>query len=106
MTTIQVTDTVSADTPNSGTLNTGIDHEGSPQATLAGRIFNQRILHRLSGSRYLGLSAFLFAFLQTLCPALIAISAMRVFIGLGALAAAAGTDAQPAGGMQTGSASL
>ena len=88
MTTIQVTDTRSADTPNTGTLNTGINHAGSPQATLAGRI-----LHRLSGSRYLGLSAFLFAFLQTLCPALIAISAVRVFIGLGALAAAAGTDA-------------
>jgi MFS family permease len=56
-----------------------------------------RILDRITRSRYLGLSAFLFAFLQTLCPAVIAISAVRVFIGLGALAAAAGTDAQPHG---------
>jgi hypothetical protein len=54
-----------------------------------------RILERTTGSRYLGLSSFLFAFLQTLCPAVIAISAVRVFIGLGALAAAAGTDAPP-----------
>ena len=87
---IQVTDTVSTDTPNTGTLNNGINHAGSPPATLAGRVLN-----RVSGSRYLGLSAFLFAFLQTVCPALIAISAVRVFIGLGALAAVAGTDAQP-----------
>ena len=52
---------------------------------------------RIAGSRYLGLSAFLFAFLQALCPAVIALSAVRVFIGLGALAAAAGTDAAPRG---------
>ena len=90
---MKVTDTLSADTPNTGALNTGINHAGSSQATLARRIPARRILDRLSGSRYLGLSAFLFAFLQTLCPALIAISAVRVFIGLGALAAAAGTDA-------------
>jgi hypothetical protein len=48
---------------------------------------------RIADSRYLGISAFLFAILQTLCPAVIAISAVRVFIGLGALAAAAGTNA-------------
>lgn len=53
------------------------------------------LAERIAGSRYLGLSAFLFAFLQTLCPAVIAISAVRVFIGLGALAAAAGTNAPP-----------
>ncbi len=68
----------------------------SPQSTVA---------ERIAGSRYLGLSAFLFAFLQTLCPAVIALSAVRVFIGLGALAAAAGTMRSHAGGMQTGSAS-
>jgi MFS family permease len=55
------------------------------------------VVEQIAGSRYLGLSAFLFAFLQALCPAVIAISAVRVFIGLGALAAAAGTDAQPRG---------
>jgi hypothetical protein len=55
------------------------------------------LAERLAGSRYLGISAFLFAFLQTLCPAIIAISAVRVFIGLGALAAAAGTDVAPRG---------
>jgi MFS family permease len=59
---------------------------GAPQTTLA---------ERIGGSRYLGLSAFLFALLQTLCPAVIALSAVRVAIGLGALAAAAGTNAPP-----------
>jgi hypothetical protein len=57
----------------------------------------QPISERIAGSRYLGISAFLFAILQTLCPAVIAISAVRVFIGLGALAAAAGTNAPPHG---------
>jgi hypothetical protein len=52
---------------------------------------------RIAGWRYLGVSAFLFAFLQALCPAVIALSAVRVFIGLGALAAAAGTDAPATG---------
>jgi MFS family permease len=51
------------------------------------------LVERIAGSRYLGVSAFLFAFLQTLCPAVIALSAVRVLIGLGALAAAAATDA-------------
>jgi MFS family permease len=47
--------------------------------------------------RYLGLSTFLFALLQTLCPAVIALSAVRVGIGLSSLAIAAGTDAAPRG---------
>jgi hypothetical protein len=61
---------------------------GAPRPPLA---------ERIAGWRYLGVSAFLFALLQTLCPAVIAISAVRVFIGLGALAIAAGTDAPPRG---------
>ena len=52
---------------------------------------------RIAGARYLGISAFLFAFLQALCPAVIAFSAVRVAIGLGALAAAAGSDVPPHG---------
>ncbi len=48
-------------------------------------------LERIVGSRYVTFSALLFAALQALCPAVIAISAVRVLIGLGALAAAAGT---------------
>jgi hypothetical protein len=48
---------------------------------------------RIADSRYLGISAFLFAALQTICPAVVAIGALRVFIGLGALAAAVGTSA-------------
>jgi len=55
-----------------------------PEPTLA---------ERIGGWRYLSLSAFLFAFLQTICPALVAIGAVRVFLGLGALALAAGTGA-------------
>jgi hypothetical protein len=47
--------------------------------------------------RYLGVGTFLMALLQALCPAVIALSAVRVAIGLGALAAAAGTDAAPTG---------
>jgi MFS family permease len=52
---------------------------------------------RIASWRYLGISSFLFALLQALCPAVIALSAVRVAIGLGALAAAAGSDAQPRG---------
>jgi hypothetical protein len=48
---------------------------------------------RIAGSRFVSVSAFLFAALQALCPAVIAFSAVRVFIGLGALAIAAGTNA-------------
>ena len=47
--------------------------------------------------RYLGFGTFLMALLQALCPAVIAFSAVRVAIRLGALAAAAGTDAAPTG---------
>ena len=54
-------------------------------------------IERILGSRSVGVMALLFAALQALCPALIAISAVRVVIGLGALAAAAGTDAAPRG---------
>jgi hypothetical protein len=46
-----------------------------------------------SGSRYLGSSAFVFALLQSLCPAVIGLSAVRVAIGAGALVFAAGTAA-------------
>ena len=55
------------------------------------------VSERIAGARYLGISAFFFAFLQALCPAVIAFSAVRVAIGLGALAAAAGSDAPPHG---------
>jgi hypothetical protein len=55
------------------------------------------IAERIAGSRYLGFSTFLFALLQALCPAVIAISAVRVAIGLGALAIAAGSDAPARG---------
>jgi hypothetical protein len=48
---------------------------------------------RIAGWRYLGVSAFLFALLQTICPAVVALGTLRVFIGLGALAAAVGTSA-------------
>jgi hypothetical protein len=51
------------------------------------------LAERIASWRYLGLSAFLFALLQTICPAVVALGAVRVFIGLGALAAAVGTNA-------------
>lgn len=54
-------------------------------------------VERILGSRSVGVTALLFAALQALCPAVIAISAVRVVIGVGALAAAAGTDAAPTG---------
>ena len=44
-----------------------------------------------SGMRYVGVSAFFFALLQSLCPAVIALSAVRLAIGVGAVAFAAGT---------------
>src|ERR1700748_121935 len=47
---------------------------------------------RILGSRYVSISAFLFAALQALCPAVIAFSAVRSLIAVGALALAAGTD--------------
>ena len=79
---------------------TGNAAENTATPPLPGGIsepISDRITERIAGSRYLGISAFLFAILQTLCPAVIGISAVRVFIGLGALAAAAGTNAQPHG---------
>jgi hypothetical protein len=42
-------------------------------------------------------SSFLFAVLQAACTAVFVISGIRVLIGLGALAAAVGTDAPPQG---------
>jgi hypothetical protein len=51
------------------------------------------LAERVAGWRYLGLSSFLFAFLQAVCPALVALGAVRLFLGLGALAAAAGASA-------------
>lgn len=43
-----------------------------------------------SGLRYLSLSAFVFALLQSICPAFIALGAVRLAIGLGSLVLAAG----------------
>lgn len=51
------------------------------------------LAERVAEWRYLGLSSFLFAFLQAVCPALVALGAVRLFLGLGALAAAAGAGA-------------
>jgi NADH:ubiquinone oxidoreductase subunit 2 (subunit N) len=48
-------------------------------------------------SRWLSWSSFLFALLQSACAAVLAVSGIRVAIGLGALAAAAGTDAPAQG---------
>jgi MFS family permease len=86
----KVTDSLIAGTRagDTGVPTAVVNDAGSSRPTLAERIGNWR---------YLGFSAFLFALLQTLCPAVIALSAVRVFIGLGALAAAAGTDAPPHG---------
>jgi hypothetical protein len=42
-------------------------------------------------------SSFVFALLQSACTAVLAVSGIRVLIGLGALAAAAGTDAPARG---------
>ena len=72
MTTMKATDTASKGVPDLGMQNT------EPPT----------IAERIAGARYLGISAFLFAFLQTVCPAIVAISGVRVLIGLGALAAA------------------
>ena len=48
-------------------------------------------------TRWISWSSFVFALLQSLCTAVFAISGVRVLIGLGALAAAAGTDAPARG---------
>ena len=49
------------------------------------------LLGRVAGFRLLGTSAVIFAALQAICPAVVAVSAIRVLIGLGALGAA-GSD--------------
>jgi hypothetical protein len=50
---------------------------------------------RLSASRfrYLGFGTFLFALLQVVCPAVVALSGLRIVIGVSAVAAAAGLGA-------------
>ena len=48
-------------------------------------------------TRWVSWSSFIFALLQSLCTAVLTISGIRVLIGLGALAAAAGTDAPAKG---------
>ncbi|MBV8436153.1 MAG: hypothetical protein JOY95_01410 [Silvibacterium sp.] len=48
-------------------------------------------------ARWVNWSSFIFAFLQSLCTAVLAVSGIRVVIGLGALAAAAGTNAPERG---------
>ncbi len=47
--------------------------------------------------RWLGWSSFVFAFLQSACTFVLATSGIRVLIGLGSLAAVAGTDAPAKG---------
>jgi hypothetical protein len=49
------------------------------------------------GRRWLVWSSLIFAFLQSLCAFVVATSSIRVLIGLGSLAAAAGTDAPVTG---------
>lgn len=48
-------------------------------------------------ARWVNWSSFVFALLQSACAAVLAVSGIRVVIGLGALAAAAGTDAPAKG---------
>jgi hypothetical protein len=50
-----------------------------------------------SKARWVNWSSFVFALLQSLCTAVLAVSGIRVLIGLGALAAAAGTNAPARG---------
>jgi hypothetical protein len=49
------------------------------------------------GRRWLVWSSLIFAFLQSVCAFVVATSSIRVLIGLGSLAAAAGTDAPAKG---------
>jgi hypothetical protein len=49
------------------------------------------------GRRWLAWSSLIFAFLQSACAFVVATSGIRVLIGLGSLAAAAGTNAHPKG---------
>jgi hypothetical protein len=48
-------------------------------------------------TRWVSWSSFAFALLQSICTAVLTISGVRVLIGLGALAAVAGTDAPATG---------
>jgi MFS family permease len=48
-------------------------------------------------TRWINWSSFIFALLQSACTAVLAVSGIRVVIGLGALAAAAGTNAPARG---------
>jgi len=48
-------------------------------------------------TRWINWSSFVFALLQSACTAVLAVSGVRVLIGLGALAAAAGTNAPAKG---------
>ena len=48
-------------------------------------------------ARWVNWSSFVFALVQSLCTAVLAISGIRVLIGVGALAAAAGTNASAQG---------
>jgi hypothetical protein len=48
-------------------------------------------------ARWVNWSSFVFALLQSACTAVLAVSGIRVVIGIGALAAAAGTDAPAKG---------
>jgi hypothetical protein len=50
------------------------------------------LIGRIAGSRALGISTVIFAALQAICPAVVAINAVRVLIGLGGALVAAGTD--------------
>lgn len=50
-----------------------------------------------SGSRSLGVAAFLLGLLQIVCPAFVALGAVRVAVGVGALVLAAGTRAAISG---------
>ena len=64
-------------------------------ATLVYRYPCMSDVKRTSG--WVGWSSFIFAALQAICTAVVAISGIRVLIGLGALAAAAGTNAPARG---------
>ena len=52
---------------------------------------------KLRTARWVNWSSFVFALLQSACTAVLAVSGIRVVIGLGALAAAAGTNAPARG---------
>ncbi len=68
---------------------------GSGVHSQRGSIIRMETLKR--PSPWLNWSSFIIAVLQAVCASVLAISGIRVLIGLGALAAAAGTDAPPHG---------